>query len=124
MNDDALIASVVWLRALLTGTAAVTVAILAVATLGILMLSGRLELRRGVRTLIGCFVLFGATALSAGIVGAGQLSEAGLVVPPAPISVSPINNAHPALPTAPYDPYAGASVPQPGYDPRSEGVPR
>lgn len=90
------------------GTIATTVAIIAVAWMGMLMLAGRLDIRRGLTTIAGCFVLFGASAIAGGIQGAvggsGELATA-YVAP----SVAP--PVQPPPPRRNADPYAGASVP-------------
>ena len=90
------------------GTLATTVAIITVAWLGMLMLAGRLDIRRGLTTIAGCFVLFGASAIAGGIQGAvggsGGLETAYVAPPVAP----PVQ---PPPPRRNADPYAGASVP-------------
>ena len=53
-----------WVRALVTGTPATIVATLAVAAVGLLMLQGRLPLRRGLTVALGFFVIFGAGAIA------------------------------------------------------------
>jgi type IV secretion system protein VirB2 len=105
-GSSALVAAVSWLQGTLLGTIAATVAIIAVSWVGLLMLMGRLEIRRGITVVAGCFVLFGAPAIVGGIRGAvGGEGVASAYVPPAvapPPAVPPIQrNA---------DPYAGASV--------------
>jgi type IV secretion system protein VirB2 len=49
------------------GNLATTAAVIAVAVVGFLMLTGRIEWRRGLVVVIGCFIIFGATAIVAGI---------------------------------------------------------
>ena len=107
-SANALPAAATWIAALLTGSLATSVAVMAVGATGLAMLSGRVSLRDGARAVIGCFVLFGAGALSAGILGlvragAGETVHAPpaqTVQPPAPMTTQPA-----------FDPYAGASVP-------------
>ena len=55
-----------WLGDALFGTVAVTLCVLAVAMVGLLMLTGRLPVRQGLRTVLGCFILLGAPAIAAG----------------------------------------------------------
>ena len=43
------------------------VAIVAVAIIGLLMLTGRMNWRYGATVILGCFILFGATSIVAGI---------------------------------------------------------
>jgi type IV secretory pathway VirB2 component (pilin) len=109
-GSNALIAAMGWVQATLLGTIATSIAVIAVASVGILMLSGRIDWRRGMTVIVGCFVLFGATSIAAGIRGvAGDGVEPpaipAYVPPPPPVLPSPV-------PAAPYDPYAGASVRQ------------
>ncbi|MBA3676740.1 MAG: TrbC/VirB2 family protein [Sphingosinicella sp.] len=59
-----------WLQGTLLGTVATVVAIIAVASVGFLMLTGRMNWRYGATVIVGCFILFGA----AGIVGGIQAS--------------------------------------------------
>lgn len=98
-----------WLNGVLTGTMAIIVATISIASIGFLLMSGRICLRRAAQILVGCFVLFGASAISAGIIdllrGDGGLPEtASLPAPPA--HVLPVQNR-----PQPYDPYAAASLP-------------
>lgn len=103
---------VMWVQGIALGSVATTVAVVAVAAIGLLMLSGRLELRRGITVVVGCFMLFGASSIGAAITGlrsieVTQRAHDGpnrsrlIAVPPARIPSSEIS----------YDPYAGASVP-------------
>lgn len=111
-GPSSLIAAVAWLQGTLLGTVATTVAIIAVAVAGMLMFSGRIDVRRGLSVVMGCFVLFGASSIAAGIqnVVAPSASD---YLPTAPQPEAAI--AMPQLPAPkpqpPYDPYAGASVP-------------
>jgi type IV secretory pathway VirB2 component (pilin) len=56
-----------WLQGTLLGNLATTAAVIAVAGCGFMMLTGRMNWRYGATVIIGCFVLFGATAIVAGI---------------------------------------------------------
>lgn len=56
-----------WIQGTLLGNVATTVAVIAVAACGFMMLTGRMNWRFGATVIIGCFVLFGATAIVAGI---------------------------------------------------------
>lgn len=108
-GSSALVSAVQWLQGTLLGTVATTIAVISVATIGLMMLSGRVDLRRGASVVIGCFILFGASGIAAGIqsvagtdAGPRDVLEAELWVP------SPL----PPPPAAgPADPYAGAAVP-------------
>jgi type IV secretion system protein VirB2 len=94
-----------WIEAVLLGDLALGLCAIAVAAIGITMLTGRLPYREGIRVVIGCFILLSAPVIAAGIVeGAGRFAEA-----PTPV-LMPAENPRPDLPPANYDPYAGASL--------------
>jgi type IV secretion system protein VirB2 len=56
-----------WVQGTLLGNVATTAAVIAVAMVGFMMLSGRLRWKTGATVILGCFVLFGATTIVAGI---------------------------------------------------------
>ena len=115
-GSGAVVAAVQWLQNTLLGTVATTVAVICVATVGLMMLSGRVDLRRGAGVVLGCFILFGASSIAAGIrsVAAGDSVpvQGDFQVEPWTIPAPPVTGppAQPP-PTAPADPYAGAAVP-------------
>ena len=49
------------------GTVATVVAVIAVAVVGLMMLTGRMNWRYGATVILGCFILFGAASIVAGI---------------------------------------------------------
>jgi type IV secretory pathway VirB2 component (pilin) len=110
-GSSALVAAVQWLQGTLLGTVATTVAVTTVASVGLMMLSGRTNYRHGAAVIVGCFVIFGASSIVAGltasmsVTGAPEAESSYSLPPPA---TPPIISARP--PSAPYDPYAGASV--------------
>lgn len=61
-----------WLQGTLLGNVATAVAVIAVAMVGFMMLTGRLNWRFGATVIIGCFVLFGAGAIVSGIQSAAN----------------------------------------------------
>jgi type IV secretory pathway VirB2 component (pilin) len=61
-----------WLQGTLLGNVATAVAVIAVAMVGFMMLTGRLNWRFGATVIIGCFVLFGAGAIVSGIQAAAS----------------------------------------------------
>lgn len=69
-----IVAAVDWVQATLLGNIATTVAVIAVAIVGFMMLSGRVNWRHGAMVIVGCFVLFGATVIVAGIQTAAQIT--------------------------------------------------
>lgn len=56
-----------WIQGTLLGNVATAVAVIAVAVVGLMMLTGRIHWRFGATVILGCFVLFGATTIVAGI---------------------------------------------------------
>jgi len=111
-GSGALVAAVQWLQNTLLGTVATTVAVISVATVGLMMLSGRVDLRRGASVVLGCFILFGASAIAAGIrsVATGDFAPAEPTYQVDPW-LPPPQAPPPAPPAAASDPYAGAAVP-------------
>lgn len=62
-----IVSAVQWLQGTLLGTVATVVAVIAVACVGMLMLTGRINWRHGAVVILGCFILFGAVSIVAGI---------------------------------------------------------
>lgn len=62
-----IVAALSWLQGTLLGNVATAVAVMAVAAVGFMMLTGRLNWRFGATVIIGCFILFGAGAIVSGI---------------------------------------------------------
>jgi type IV secretion system protein VirB2 len=62
-----ILAALTWLQGTLLGNVATAVAVMAVAAVGFMMLTGRMNWRFGATVIIGCFVLFGAGAIVSGI---------------------------------------------------------
>ncbi|QUL38061.1 TrbC/VirB2 family protein [Erythrobacter sp. JK5] len=62
-----IVAALAWLQGTLLGTVATTVAVMAVAAVGFMMLTGRMNWRFGATVIVGVFILFGATTIVAGI---------------------------------------------------------
>jgi type IV secretory pathway VirB2 component (pilin) len=103
-----LAAAVGWVSDTLLGGLGSSIAILAIAGVGVAMLQGRLPARRGFYCVLGCFILFGAPSIAQALMtlarGSQQTLPAQPVIPPAPA-------AAPSPPPTNNDPYAGASVP-------------
>jgi|SRR5205085_4943944 len=66
-GSGVLVRAVQWLQGTLLGTIATVVAVIAVASVGFLMLTGRINWRYGATVILGCFILFGAASIVAGI---------------------------------------------------------
>ncbi len=62
-----IVAALGWLQGTLLGNVATAVAVMAVAAVGFMMLTGRMNWRFGATVIIGCFILFGAAAIVSGI---------------------------------------------------------
>jgi type IV secretory pathway VirB2 component (pilin) len=62
-----IVAALGWLQGTMLGNVATAVAVIAVAMVGFMMLTGRLNWRFGATVIVGCFVLFGASAIVSGI---------------------------------------------------------
>ena len=62
-----IVAALGWLQGTLMGNVATAVAVMAVAAVGFMMLTGRMNWRFGATVIIGCFILFGAGAIVTGI---------------------------------------------------------
>ena len=112
-----MVAAVQWLQGTMLGTAATSVAVVCFAAVGLMMLSGRIDVRRGASVVAGCFILFGAASIAAGIQAAAGLAGPAAAVPalpaappagpPVPVSPPPPPPPGPGSP----DPFAGAAVP-------------
>jgi type IV secretory pathway VirB2 component (pilin) len=105
-SGAALPSAVDWMAAVLTGPLATGVAVIAVALFGFGMLTGRLDVKSGLRLVLGAFILFGAPSIAreiAGIVrGDGVAAPEDLVASQSP--------PPPAVPDKGDDPYAGAAL--------------
>lgn len=62
-----IVGALAWMQGTLMGNVATTVAVMAVAAVGFLMLTGRMNWRYGATVILGCFILFGAGAIVTGI---------------------------------------------------------
>lgn len=100
-------AALAWVQGALLGSVATTAAIIAVASIGFLMLSGRLDVRRAAQVVLGCFIVFGASTAAGGLQLLVQGSTVAAAAPPA---VTPPPPAPQSAPAAAYDPYAGAAL--------------
>lgn len=94
---------------MLFGGVALGLCVIAVAIIGLIMLSGRLPVRRGMQVAVGCFVLLGAPAIAASFTGFWQETRSQQKALPAFTRDEPVETRT-DLPPAQYDPYAGASL--------------
>ncbi|RKF23153.1 type VI secretion protein [Altericroceibacterium spongiae] len=68
-----IVAALGWIQGTLLGNVATAVAVMAVAAVGFMMLTGRMNWRFGATVIIGCFVLFGAASIVTGIQSAAAV---------------------------------------------------
>lgn len=66
-GSGVIIGAVNWLEGTLLGTVATVVAVIAIAAVGFMMLTGRINWRHGAVVVLGCFIVFGAASIVAGI---------------------------------------------------------
>ena len=66
-GSSPILSAVGWLQGTLLGNVATALAVLAVGATGLMMLTGRIDWRRGATVILGCFIVFGAAAIVAGI---------------------------------------------------------
>jgi len=71
-GSSPLLAAVNWVQGTLLGNVATSAAVIAVAVVGFLMLTGRIEWKRGLTVIVGAFIIFGAVSIVAGIRGLAQ----------------------------------------------------
>lgn len=113
-----LLNAVAWIEGTLLGTVATSLCAIAIAAVGVAMLFGHLNVRRGAVTIIGCFILFAAREMANGLQFATSEDAMAARSQYTPLdSPAPLDQASP-LPSRPispqqnpFDPYAGASVP-------------
>jgi type IV secretion system protein VirB2 len=74
-GSSVLVSAVQWLQGTLLGTIATVVAVIAVAAVGFMMLTGRINWRYGATVILGCFILFGAASIVAGIQSTASLGN-------------------------------------------------
>jgi type IV secretion system protein VirB2 len=74
-GSNVLVSAVGWLQGTLLGTVATVAAVIAVAAVGFMMLTGRINWRYGVTVILGCFILFGASSIVAGIHSTATLGQ-------------------------------------------------
>jgi type IV secretion system protein VirB2 len=71
-GSGVILGAVNWVQGTLLGAVATAVAVIAVAGCGFMMLTGRMNWRYGGMVILGCFVLFGASAIVGGLRSAAQ----------------------------------------------------
>lgn len=66
-GSNVILTAVNWLQGTLLGNVATALAVIAVAATGLMMLTGRVDWRRGAVVILGAFVVFGAASIVGGI---------------------------------------------------------
>ncbi|HET8613048.1 MAG TPA: TrbC/VirB2 family protein [Sphingomonas sp.] len=66
-GSSPILGALLWVQGTLLGSLATTAAVIAVAIVGLMMLTGRIEWRRGLTVVVGAFIVFGAAAIVAGM---------------------------------------------------------
>ncbi len=74
-GSGVIVSAVRWLQGTLLGTIATVVAVIAVAAVGLMMLTGRINWRYGATVILGVFILFGAASIVAGIQATATLGR-------------------------------------------------
>lgn len=108
-SDTDIVASVSWFQNLVLGQMGTSLAIVAVASMGMGMLGGHLSTRPAARVLAGIFLLFGAPVLASGVLGSVRFAQL-----PGPLGPPTLPGTIPSASSQQYDPYAGAAVPRSG----------
>lgn len=70
-----IVAALGWIQGTLMGNVATAVAVIAVAMVGFMMLTGRMNWRFGATVILGCFILFGAASIVSGIRAAASVAN-------------------------------------------------
>ena len=66
-GSSPILGAAMWIQDTLLGQVATVVAVVAVAAVGFMMLTGRMNWRYGATVILGVFILFGASTIVAGI---------------------------------------------------------
>jgi type IV secretion system protein VirB2 len=109
---SAITAAADWVSSLLFGPLTTIIAVLAIASVGLAMLSGRIELRRGASVVLGCFLLFGARGIVEGLQSTA-MNDGAPSVANAPARPNFVRTPTQTSRANGYDPYAGAAVTRP-----------
>lgn len=106
-GPSSLSAASIWIESILTGGIVTSLCIIAVACLGISMLSGHISFRRGIQVVFGCFLLLGSPIIAQSVAAVSSNQNVAAADAPLPPIESKV-----IIPPPPanYDPYAGASL--------------
>ncbi len=105
-----------WVTGTLFGGLATGLCVVAVAFIGLRLMTGDMAIRDGLRVVLGCFVLLGAPFIALGLLNVTGQSGS-------PAQTVAVAVALPEVPTPPYDPYLGASVRWDGFQAQQQRSP-
>ena len=74
-GSGAFVSAINWMQGTLMGTVATVAAVIAIACVGFMMLTGRINWRYGATVILGCFILFGAASIVGGIRTTASLGQ-------------------------------------------------
>jgi len=74
-GSGAFVSAISWMQGTLMGTVATVAAVIAIACVGFMMLTGRINWRYGATVILGCFILFGAASIVGGIRTTASLGQ-------------------------------------------------
>jgi type IV secretion system protein VirB2 len=97
-----------WIASVLLGEIAAGLCVVAVAIVGMVMLSGRLPVRQGAMVVLGCFVLLGAPAIAWGLMSLAAHVPTDMQA--AEVAGEEVLYERPPLPPAVNDTYGRASL--------------
>ncbi len=105
-QGTALSQSADWLTQIVSSSLAATLCVIAIAFVGLMLMTGRLVVRDAVRVVLGCFVLLGAPAIATALLKLTDVAAE----PQQPAIIAAQTPPPAPLPPSNYDPYAGASL--------------
>lgn len=103
--------AIIWLAELIAGSFGLVLMMLAIAIYGLGLLSGQLQVKRGVSVVLGCFVLIGASQLSAFLTpDQSRTTYSAVSTPPLAVEPEPVRSLPGVAPSQsgpnPFAPYA------------------
>lgn len=102
--ESAISAATDWVNSLLFGPFATAIGIIAIASIGLALMLGRVEIKRSIWAVFGCFLIFGARGIAIGLISYTTHTET------QNMSAQGTNQPTFTLNAYNYDPYAGAAI--------------
>jgi len=84
-----LVAAADWVTGTLLGSVAVSLCVVAIAFVGLRMMTGHIAVRDGLRVVVACFVLLGSSAIAVGLRSAADQASTGAPAPQPPPQAEP-----------------------------------